>query len=232
MACMKTSIIVAGMAALAALAFIWPTSAETAHEIPAPTADETAATGTQTIVLAGGCFWGVQGVFQHVSGVTGAVSGYAGGEKSTAQYEMVGSGRTGHAESVKVTYDPGKISLGKLLQIYFSVAHDPTELNRQGPDVGTQYRSTIFVMDDEQAKVAQAYIAQLDATKSFGTRIVTTIERGRTFYPAEGYHQDYLTLHPNQPYIVFNDLPKIQNLKRMFPAVYRVEPALVSKTGS
>jgi len=229
---MKTSLILTGMAALAALAFIWPTSAETAREIPAPTADEATIAGPQTIVLAGGCFWGVQGVFQHVSGVTSAVSGYAGGEQSTARYEMVGSGRTGHAESVKVTYDPSKVSLGKLLQIYFSVAHDPTELNRQGPDVCTQYRSTIFAMDDGQAKVAQSYIDQLDATKLFGRKIVTTIERGRAFYSAEGYHQDYLTLHPSQPYIVFNDLPKIENLKRLFPAIYRPEPALVSKTGS
>lgn len=229
---MKTSLILTGMAALAALAFVWPTSAETAHKIPTPTIDEPARAGAQTIVLAGGCFWGVQGVFQHVAGVTGAVSGYAGGEQSTAHYEMVGSGRTGHAESVKITYDPSKVSLGKLLQVYFSVVHDPTELNRQGPDVGTQYRSTIFAMTDEQAKVAQAYIDQLDATNLFGRKIVTTIERGRTFYPAEGYHQDYLTLHPSQPYIVFNDLPKIENLKRMFPAIYRAEPALVSKTGS
>jgi peptide-methionine (S)-S-oxide reductase len=229
---MKTSLILAGLAMLAALAFIWPTSAETAHEIPAPAVDQPAAAGSRTLVVAGGCFWGVQGVFQHVAGVTSAVSGYAGGEPSTAHYEMVGSGRTGHAESVKITYDPGKVSLGKLLQVYFSVAHDPTELNRQGPDVGTQYRSTIFATSDEQAKVAQAYIDQLDTTKLFGRKIVTTIELGRTFYPAEGYHQDYLTLHPSQPYIVFNDLPKIENLKRLFPAIYRAEPALVSKTGS
>jgi len=220
------------MAALAALAFVLPSSAETAHEIPAPAVDAPASGGPQTLVVAGGCFWGVQGVFQHVTGVTSAVSGYAGGEPATAHYEMVGSGRTGHAESVKITYDPGKVSLGKLLQVYFSVAHDPTQLNRQGPDVGTQYRSTIFAMNDEQAKVAQAYIDQLDTTKLFGRKIVTTIENGRAFYPAEGYHQDYLTLHPSQPYIVFNDLPKIENLKRMFPAIYRVEPALVSKTGS
>jgi peptide-methionine (S)-S-oxide reductase len=229
---MKTSLILTVMAALAALAFTWPISAETAREVPAPAIDAPASAGPQTLVLAGGCFWGVQGVFQHVDGVTSAVSGYAGGEPSTAHYEMVGSGRTGHAESVKITYDPGKVSLGKLLQVYFSVAHDPTELNRQGPDVGTQYRSTIFAMNDEQAKVAQAYIDQLDATKLFGRKIVTTIERNRAFYPAEEYHQDYLTLHPNQPYIVFNDLPKIENLKRLFPMIYRKEPALVSKTGS
>jgi peptide-methionine (S)-S-oxide reductase len=229
---MKTSLILTVMAALAALAFTWPISAETAREVPAPAIDAPASAGPQTLVLAGGCFWGVQGVFQHVDGVTSAVSGYAGGEPSTAHYEMVGSGRTGHAESVKITYDPGKVSLGKLLQVYFSVAHDPTELNRQGPDVGTQYRSIIFAMNDEQAKVAQAYIDQLDATKLFGRKIVTTIERNRAFYPAEEYHQDYLTLHPNQPYIVFNDLPKIENLKRLFPMIYRKEPALVSKTGS
>jgi peptide-methionine (S)-S-oxide reductase len=229
---MKTTLILTGMAALAALAFIWPSSAETAREIPAPAVDAPASGGPQTLVVAGGCFWGVQGVFQHVTGVTSAVSGYAGGEPATAHYEMVGSGRTGHAESVKITYDPGKVSLGKLLQVYFSVAHDPTQLNRQGPDVGTQYRSTIFAMNDEQAKVAQAYIDQLDTTKLFGRKIVTTIERGRAFYPAEGYHQDYLTLHPSQPYIVFNDLPKIENLKRMFPAIYRTEPVLVSKSGS
>src|SRR5512143_1472471 len=178
---MKTSLILAALAAAAALAFIWPTSAETAHEIPAPAIDAPARAGTQTIVVAGGCFWGVQGVFQHVAGVTGAVSGYAGGEQSTAHYEMVSGGRTGHAEAVKITYDPGKVSLGKLLQVYFSVAHDPTELNRQGPDVGTQYRSTIFATNDEQAKLAQAYIDQLDATKLFGRKIVTTIERGRVF---------------------------------------------------
>jgi len=230
--CMKTPLILAGMAALAALAFVWPSSAETAHEIPAPAVDAPVAAGPQTLVLAGGCFWGVQGVFQHVAGVTSAVSGYAGGEQATAHYGMVGSGRTGHAESVKITYDPGKVSLGKLLQVYFSVAHDPTQLNRQGPDVGTQYRSTIFANSDEQAKIAQAYIDQLDTSKLFGRKIVTTIERNRTFYSAEGYHQDYLTLHPNQPYIVFNDLPKIENLKRLFPENYRAQPALVSKTGS
>ncbi len=229
---MKTSLILTGLAALAALAFIWPSSAEPAHEIPAPAIDAPASAGKETLVLAGGCFWGVQGVFQHVAGVASAVSGYAGGEQSTAHYEMVGSGRTGHAESVKITYDPAKVSLGTLLRVYFSVAHDPTELNRQGPDVGTQYRSTIFAMNDEQAKVAQAYIAQLDTTKLFGRKIVTTIERNRTFYPAEDYHQDYLTLHPHQPYIVFNDLPKIENLKRLFPLIYRTEPALVSRTGS
>ena len=211
---------------------IWPSAAETAHSLPAPALDEPAGQATSaTIVLAGGCFWGVQGVFQHVEGVTSAVSGYAGGEQATAQYENVGSGRTGHAESVRVTYDPRKVSLGRLLQIYFSVAHDPTELDRQGPDVGPQYRSTIFPTTEAQAKVAKAYIEQLDQAKMFPAKIVTTIEPGRTFYPAEGYHQDYLTLHPSQPYIVFNDLPKVENLKRLFAASWRAEPVLVSKTG-
>jgi peptide-methionine (S)-S-oxide reductase len=173
----------------------------------------------------------VQGVFQHVDGVISAVSGYAGGDRATAQYEKVGSGRTGHAEAVRITYDARKVSFGKLMQIYFSVAHDPTELNRQGPDVGPQYRSTVFAMDDEQARLTQAYIAQLDGANAFGRKIVTTIERDKPFYAAEAYHQDYLTLHPNQPYIAINDLPKVENLKRMFPDAYRAEPALVARTG-
>jgi len=207
-------------------------AAEKARVMPPPVADEERGQATSEVaVLAGGCFWGVQGVFQHVDGVTSAVSGYAGGAKDTAAYEKVGSGRTGHAESVRITYDPRKVSYGRLLQIYFSVAHDPTELNRQGPDVGTQYRSTIFPTSDEQAKVAKAYIDQLDQAHAFGTKIVTTIEPGRTFYPAEGYHQDYLTLHPNQPYIAINDLPKVANLKRLFADSYRAEPVLVGKTG-
>ena len=211
---------------------IAPSSAESAHIIPAPAVDDPAGQASSaSIVLAGGCFWGVQAVFQHVDGVTSAVSGYAGGEQATAQYEKVGSGRTGHAESVRVVYDPRKVSLGRLLQIYFSVAHDPTELNRQGPDVGPQYRSTIFPTSEAQAKVAKAYIEQLDQAKVFGAKIVTTIEPGRPFYPAEGYHQDYLVLHPNQPYIVFNDLPKVENLKKLFADSWREQPALVSKTG-
>jgi len=228
---MRTSYVVSAIAALGLAWAIVPSSAETAHAIPAPTADEVAAATTRTAVFAGGCFWGVQGVFQHVNGVTSAVSGYAGGDKSTAVYEKVGSGRTGHAESVRVTYDPTKVSFGKLMQIYFSVAHDPTELNRQGPDVGPQYRSTVFAMDDEQARLAQAYITQLEGTKIFRRKIVTTIERGKAFYAAEDYHQDYLTLHPSQPYIAINDLPKVDNLKRLFPDAYRAEPALVSRTG-
>ena len=187
------------------------------------------ADATATAVFAGGCFWGVQGVFQHTKGVKNAVSGYAGGDAKMAKYEMVGSGLTGHAEAVKITYDPKAVSYGKLMQVYFSVAHDPTELNRQGPDLGTQYRSTIFPQDGEQAKLAKAYIDQLDAAKLYDAKIETTVEPDRTFYPAEAYHQDYLTLNPNQPYIVYNDLPKIENLKKLFPDLYRDDPALVSE---
>jgi peptide-methionine (S)-S-oxide reductase len=229
------------LAALALVAFlaaaivglrIAPSSAESARVIAPPVLDEPAGqAATEVAVLAGGCFWGVQGVFQHVEGVTSAVSGYAGGAKETAEYDKVGSGRTGHAEAVRITYDPRKVSYGRLLQIYFSVAHDPTELNRQGPDVGTQYRSTIFPTSEAQAKTAKAYIGQLDQARAFGAKIATTIEPGRTFYPAEGYHQDYLTLHPSQSYIVINDLPKVANLKRLFAESYRAEPVLVSKTG-
>ncbi|MGY2296025.1 peptide-methionine (S)-S-oxide reductase MsrA [Pseudomonas yamanorum] len=181
----------------------------------------------QTAVFAGGCFWGVQGVFQHVLGVKNAVSGYDGGAASTAQYDSVSGGDTGHAESVAVTYDPSKVSYGKLLQIYFSVAHNPTELNRQGPDSGTQYRSAIFAQNAEQQKVAQAYIAQLDAAKAFDKPIVTKIEMGKAFYPAESYHQDFLTENPSYPYIVINDLPKVAQLKKLFPEQYRAEPVLV-----
>jgi len=204
-------------------------AAERAVVIPAPTDDATpsSAATTDTAVFAGGCFWGVQGVFQHVKGVTNAVSGYAGGDETGAHYESVGSGRTGHAEAVAITYDPRQISYGHLLQIYFSVAHDPTELNRQGPDIGTQYRSTVFAQNAEQARVAKAYIEQLDKTKRFGRPIATTIELHKRFFPAEAYHQDYLTRHPNQPYIVFNDLPKIENLKKVFPDRYRADPVLV-----
>jgi peptide-methionine (S)-S-oxide reductase len=206
-----------------------PSAAEDAHVIPPPAVDEQAAQSmTEVAVLAGGCFWGVQGVFQHVAGVTSAVSGYTGGEAGTAHYEMVGTSTTGHAESVQITFDSSKISYGKILQIYFSVAHDPTELNYQGPDMGTQYRSAIFPMSDEQARVAKAYIAQLNQAHAFGDDIVTTIESGRTFYPAEDYHQDFLTLHPRYPYIVFNDLPKVENLKRIFPELYRADPVLVT----
>ncbi|MGH9385886.1 MAG: peptide-methionine (S)-S-oxide reductase MsrA [Vicinamibacterales bacterium] len=197
--------------------------------LPAPAVDLPAGDViSEVAVLAGGCFWGVQGVFQHVKGVTNAVSGYAGGNKATAHYEMIGNGATGHAESVEVTYDPRQVSYGRLLQIFFSVAHDPTQLNRQGPDFGTQYRSAIFPANDEQAAVAKAYIAQLDRAHTYKRPIVTTIEPGRAFYPAEAYHQDFLTRHPTYPYIVINDLPKIEDLKRVFPELYRAKPVLVS----
>lgn len=205
---------------------------EKAVQIPAPTMDLPRTGATQTAVFAGGCFWGVQGVFQHVEGVRNAVSGYAGGAKETATYNTIGSGRTGHAEAVEVTYDPAKVSYGTLLQVFFSVAHNPTQLNYQGPDHGTQYRSTIFVQDAEQKKVAESYIAQLDQTGKFGAKIVTTIEAGKPFYRAEDYHQDYLTLNPTQPYIVYNDLPKIENLKKLFPGLYAEKPVLVSQAKS
>jgi peptide-methionine (S)-S-oxide reductase len=216
---------------IAAGAGYWASSssAETARLVPPPAVDETApASGSEVAVLAGGCFWGVQGVFQHVDGVTSAVSGYAGGARDSAEYETVSTGNTGHAESVRITFDPHRISYGRLLQIYFSVAHDPTELNRQGPDTGTQYRSTIFPQTPEQARVAAAYIAQLDQAKTFPAPIVTTIEPGKAFYPAEAYHQDYLTLHPNQPYIAINDMPKVAALKELFANSYRAAPVLVA----
>jgi len=203
-------------------------AAETAVMTPAAAFDPPPSTrGPQTMVVAGGCFWGVQGVFQHVKGVEQAVSGYAGGTKFNPTYEEVSSGNTGHAESVKITYDPTKISYGELLQIFFAVALDPTELNYQGPDQGTQYRSDIFFTDAAQEKVAKAYIAQLTAAKLYKDPIVTRIDPLKAFYPAEAYHQDFLTLHPAYPYIVFNDLPKIANLKRLFPAAYSETPVLV-----
>ncbi len=206
-----------------------PAGAQEGLILPAPASDLPASQAPQVAVLAGGCFWGVQGVFQHVKGVSNALSGYAGGAKSTAIYEVTNSGTTGHAESVEVTYDPSQVTYGQLLQIFFGVAHDPTQLNRQGPDTGTQYRSTIFAANAEQAAVAKAYIAQLDQARLFKKRIVTTIEIGRQFYPAEKYHQDYLVRNPRAPYIVYNDLPKIANLKRLLPEFYRPEPQLVSR---
>jgi len=208
--------------------FVTRSTAEEARAVPNPAVDEQAGARTsETAVIAGGCFWGVQGVFQHVNGVTNAVSGYAGGEKATAHYDMTSEGNTGHAESVQITYDPRKITYGRILQVYFSVAHDPTELNRQGPDSGTQYRSTIFPTNAEQAQVAKAYIAQLDGAHVFGSPVVTTIEPGKTFYRAEGYHQDFLAKNPTYPYIVYNDLPKVAALKAMFPEAYRTDPVLV-----
>jgi peptide-methionine (S)-S-oxide reductase len=217
-----------GALAIAAFAVTPLRAAEDAVVIPAPAQDIAAGDGLQTVVVAGGCFWGVQGVFQHTAGVVNAVSGYAGGSKMTAEYPIVSSGTTGHAESVQIKYDPKKISYGKLLQIFFSVAHDPTQLNRQGPDSGTQYRSAIFTTSDEQKKVAEAYIAQLNAAKVYGKPIVTKVGPLEGFYPAEAYHQDYLTLHPSQPYIAYNDLPKVENLKKIFAENYIEKPTLVS----
>jgi len=210
----------------------WSVSTRAAEDpvvIPAPTVDVAAGGATAVAVFAGGCFWGVQGVFQHVKGVSDAVSGYSGGAADTATYQQTGSGQTGHAETVQVTYDPSVVSYGDLLQIYFSVAHNPTQLNFQGPDHGTQYRSTIFPVTDEQAKVAADYIAQLDGAKLFSGPIVTTIEPFKAFYPAEQYHQDFLTLNPTYPYIVYNDLPKIAALRDLFPNEYREDPVLVGE---
>ncbi len=193
-----------------------------AAPLPPPVVDIPAASvkGPQTAVFAGGCFWGVEAVFRHVKGVTRAVSGYAGGTVKNPSYEQVSSGRTGHAESVEVTYDPAQISYGQLLVVFFSVAHDPTELNRQGPDVGTQYRSAIFYVNEEQKRVAQAYIDRLAQARAFGSPIVTQVAPLAAFYPAEDYHQNYLALHPTQPYIVYNDLPKLAALRKEFPALY------------
>ena len=202
--------------------------AEPAVVVPAPSVDKVAGDGPQTVVLAGGCFWGVQAVFQHTKGVLKAVSGYAGGEKKDANYETVSLGRTRHAESVEVTFDPKVISYGTILQIYFSVAHDPTEVDRQGPDEGPQYRSAIFAGDEAQQAIAAAYISQLDRSGVFKQPIATKVGGLNGFYAAEDYHQDYATLHPENPYIVYNDLPKIENLKRLFPDRYRPTPALVT----
>ncbi|TXH31690.1 MAG: peptide-methionine (S)-S-oxide reductase MsrA [Rhodospirillaceae bacterium] len=208
---------------------ISPSAADESRILPAPAVDETSTTAkTETAVLAGGCFWGVQGVFQHVKGVSNAVSGYAGGDADTANYDTISEGDTGHAESVAITYDPAQISYGRLLQIFFSVAHDPTQLNRQGPDHGTNYRSAIFPASPDQARIAKAYIAQLNQAHVYDAAIVTTIEPDRAFYPAEAYHQDFLVRNPSYPYIVFNDLPKVENLKRLFPDLYRDNPVLVS----
>lgn len=203
--------------------------AEPAVVIAAPAKDEPAATShSETALFAGGCFWGIQGVFQHVKGVTSAVSGYAGGAEGTANYEEVSTGETGHAESVKVTFDPTQVTYGELLHIFFSVGHNPTQLNRQGPDTGSQYRSAVFPLNAAQAAVAKAYIAQLNASKSFSEPMVTTIENNAHFYPAEAYHQNFLNDNPDYPYIVVNDLPKIKDLQQVFPANYREQPVLVN----
>jgi peptide-methionine (S)-S-oxide reductase len=192
-----------------------------AASFPAPTVDENRAAKSETVVLAGGCSWGVQAVFSAVKGVTSAVSGYAGGNKSTAHYEIVSTGTTGHAESVQVTFDPSQVSFGELLKIYFSVAHNPTELNRQGPDEGTQYRSEIFYTSDEQKHIAEAYIQQLTAAKVFHAPVVTKVALLQAFYRAEDYHQDYVAHNPHQPYVAYNDLPKLTNLRAEFPELVK-----------
>ena len=228
--------LVAGMAALVGTAALMAppraAKAEDMRKAPAPTVDMPSAkaekAGPETAVFAGGCFWGVQGVFQHVKGVTSAVSGYSGGAQKTASYEAVSTGSTGHAESVRVVYDPSQVSYGKLLQIYFSVVADPTTLNAQGPDEGTQYRSDLFALTPEQAKVARDYIAQLGHEHAFAKPIVTKVSNFKAFYPAEVYHQDYLTLHPDNPYIAENDLPKVQALKALFPDAYKAAPTLAA----
>jgi peptide-methionine (S)-S-oxide reductase len=193
--------------------------------IPNPAVDAPLATskGEQTAVIAGGCFWGIQAVFQHVKGVRSATSGYSGGDAKTANYETVSTGQTGHAESVKIIYDPSQVTYGQLLKVYFSVAHDPTELNRQGPDTGTQYRSAIFYANEEQKRIAQAYIEQLNGAKVFKSAIVTEVVALKAFYPAEAYHQDYAMHHPNEPYIRFNDLPKVTNLSKELPELYKAK---------
>lgn len=208
--------------------------AEDVRPVPPPAVDELVMPGaaSETAILAGGCFWGVQGVYQHVSGVISAVSGYAGGEASTAHYQDVSTGTTGHAEAVKITFDPRRITYGKILQIYFSAVHDPTELNRQGPDRGTQYRSAIFPTSDEQARVASAYRKQVAAAHVFDAAIVTKIEPDRAFYPAESHHQDFLARNPTYPYIARNDLPKVEALRQLYPDLYRDEPILVAGTSS
>jgi len=194
-----------------------------ASPVPAPSVDAALASGKseQTAVLAGGCFWGIQAVFQHVKGVINATSGYSGGSSVTAEYEIVSTGETGHAESVKITYDPSQITYGRILQIFFSVAHDPTQLNRQGPDEGTQYRSAILYGNDEQKRIAETYITQLEEAKVFKRRIVTQVVLLKAFYPAEAYHQDYATRHPDNPYIVYNDAPKVAHLRQEFPSLYK-----------
>ena len=201
-------------------------------EIPPPVVDSSKTAGPpQTVVLAGGCFWGVQAVFQHLNGVQRAVSGYAGGDRATAEYEIVSGGRTGHAEAVQITFDPNVVSYGEILRVFFSVAHDPTQLNRQGPDTGTQYRSAIFYADDKQKEIATAYIAQLDKAGKFGRPIVTRVDPLRGFYAAEDYHQDYLLKHPTQLYIVINDMPKVRNFQQTLPELYRAKAVTVGSIG-
>jgi peptide-methionine (S)-S-oxide reductase len=227
---MRSRFLVALIAVLGALTLVPACATEQAFVIPAPQVDNPKVAGPeQTAVIAGGCFWGVQGVFQHLSGVKRVLSGYAGGEKRTAHYEVVSGGNTGHAEAVEIVFDPKEVSYGEILQVFFSVAHDPTQLNRQGPDTGTQYRSAIFYTDEQQKKIATAYIAQLDETKVYRSPIVTRVDSLKGFYAAEDYHQDYLVNNPHQPYIAFNDLPKVRNFEKTLPALWRGKPVLVSE---
>ncbi len=207
-------------------------SIDRAIAVAAQDAPKAGAPASETAVLAGGCFWGMQGVFEHVRGVTKVVAGYSGGAKATALYPLVGTETTGHAESVQITFDPRQVSFGEILRIYFSVAHDPTELDRQGPDSGSSYRSEIFFASAMQEKIARAYVTQLTAAHTFPSPIVTKIEKLSGFYAAEGYHQDFLIHNPTDPYIVYNDLPKIEALKRVFPAVYRDKPVMLTVNGA
>ena len=229
-----TASLLAGAAlAVAASGFFAGAGAEEQpHMVPAPAVDVPATGATQTAVLSGGCFWGVQGVFEHVKGVRQVLAGYSGGAASTAEYEIVSTGTTGHAESVKITFDPHQISYGRILQVFFSVALDPTMMNAQGPDEGTQYRSEVFYANAEQKKVATAYIAQLDASHAYAAPIATRVDALNGFYPAETYHQDFLATHPDYPYIAINDMPKVEALKALFPSVYQPQPVLALKTGS
>ncbi len=223
-----TSRLISTLLLISAIAGFAPAQAAvTAFPIPAPALDPPAASRTETAVIAGGCFWGVQAVFQHVKGVRQALSGYAGGARDTADYATVSGGHSGHAEAVRITFDPRQISYGQLLQIYFSVAHDPTQLNRQGPDSGPQYRSAVFPANEAQREVAQAYIAQLNQSKAYPKPLATTVEALQGFYPAEDYHQDYLARNPGSLYIVINDLPKLANLAQTFPRHYQDRPVLV-----
>jgi peptide-methionine (S)-S-oxide reductase len=219
--------LVAGISAMASQSSFGAVEGAAFVIVPPALDNPKTAGSPQTAVLSGGCFWGVQAVFEHVRGVRQVLSGYAGGERSTADYETVSSGKTNHAESVKITFDPAEVSYGELLQIFFSVVHDPTQLNRQGPDAGTQYRSEIFYADESQEKIAEAYIAQLEKAKLFSRAIETRIDPLKGFYRAEQYHQDFLLRNPTNPYIVYIDLPKIENLRRLFPNYYRGQPLTV-----
>ena len=227
----RSLLFLSGAAFIVSASALWPqrpASADDMKMVPPPSVDAPSTGKTATAVFAGGCFWGVQGVYQHVKGVTSAVSGYSGGPKANASYQAVSNGDTGHAEAVKITYDPTQVSYGKLLQIYFSVVTDPTQLNRQGPDDGTQYRSDIFAMNAEQAKVASDYVEQLKKAHVYGAPVVTKVSTFKAFYPAEAYHQNYLTLHPDNGYIAANDIPKVEGLKKIFPRDYSPDPVLAA----